>query len=483
MTVDGHKMAEDSKSIDYVMEAASGPHFSGLRISPAASPPSLPSSTYATPDSHSADSTPHKQPFVIGVSGGTASGKTTVCDMIIQQLHDHRVVLVNQDSFYRGLTQEELKRVHEYNFDHPDAFDTEQLLECVETLKNGQPVHVPIYDFKTHQRRSDSFRQVNASDVIILEGILIFHDQKVRNLMNMKIFVDTDADVRLARRIRRDTVQRGRDIDSVLEQYAKFVKPAFDDFVLPSKKYADVIIPRGGDNHVAVDLIVQHIHTKLGLHDLCKIYPNVYVIQSTFQIRGMHTLIRDRDTSKHDFVFYSDRLIRLIVELGLGHLPFTEKQVITPTGSVYSGVDFCKKLCGVSIVRSGESMENALRACCKGIKIGKILIHRDGDNGKQLIYEKLPKDICERHVLLLDPVLATGNSANQAIDLLIQKGVPESHIIFLNLISAPEGIHCVCKRFPTLKIVTSEIDVALNEEFRVIPGLGEFGDRYFGTDD
>jgi uridine kinase len=97
-----------------------------------------------------------------------------------------------------------------------------------------------------------------------------------------------------------------------------------------------------------------------------------------------------------------------VVEHGLGHLPFTEKQVITPTGSVYVGVDFCKQLCGVSIIRSGESMENALRACCKGIKIGKILIHREGDNGKQLIYEKLPRDIAYRHVLLLDPVLATG---------------------------------------------------------------------------
>nr|GMC46278.1 uridine kinase-like protein 1, chloroplastic [Ipomoea batatas] len=142
-----------------------------------------------------------------GVSGGTASGKTTVCDMIIQQLHDHRVLLVNQDSFYRGLTPEELKRVHEYNFDHPDAFDTEQLVECVDKLKAGQAVHVPIYDFKAHQRSSDSFRQVNASDVIILEGILVFHDSRVRDLMNMKIFVDTDADVRLARRIRRDTVE------------------------------------------------------------------------------------------------------------------------------------------------------------------------------------------------------------------------------------------------------------------------------------
>ncbi|MBA0749068.1 hypothetical protein Gogos_003030, partial [Gossypium gossypioides] len=265
-------MPKEKTSIDYVMEKPSGPHFSGLR-----SPTATATST-AFSDANAA-----RQPFVIGVSGGTASGKTTVCDMIIQQLHNHRVVLVNQDSFYRGLTTEELKRVHEYNFDHPDAFDTEQLLDCLEKLKDGQSV------------------QVNASDVIILEGILVFHDQCVRNLMNMKIFVDTDADVRLACRIRQDTVERGRDVSSVLEQ------PAFDGFVLPSKKYADVIIPRGGENHVAIALIVQHLRTKLGQHDLCKIYPNAYVIQSTFQIRGMHTLIRDREISKHDFVFYSDR--------------------------------------------------------------------------------------------------------------------------------------------------------------------------------
>nr|CAB3481528.1 unnamed protein product [Digitaria exilis] len=458
-----------------VMDSAVGPHFSGLRLdSRRLSSSSLPSPPHSNGNGapkglSSPQAGGGRQPFVIGVSGGTASGKTTVCDMIIQQLHDHRVVLVNQDSFYHGLTEEQSEHVQDYNFDHPDAFDTDQLLECMGKLKSGQPVNIPIYDFKNHRRCSESFRKVNASDVIILEGILVFHDQRVRDLMDMKIFVDTDADIRLARRIRRDTVERGRDVASVLEQYGRFVKPAFDDFVLPSKKYADVIIPKGGDNHVAIDLIVQHIRTKLGQHDLCKIYPNVFVVHTTFQIRGMHTLIRDSNITTPDFVFYSDRLIRLVVEHGLGHLPFTEKQVVTPTGSVYMGVDFCKKLCGVSIVRSGESMENALRACCKGIKIGKILIHRVGDNGQQLIYHKLPMDIAERHVLLLDPVLGTGNSANQAIELLIRKG-------------APEGVHCVCKRFPRLKIVTSEIDGGLNEEYRVIPGLGEYGDRYFGTD-
>ncbi|CAH9083702.1 unnamed protein product [Cuscuta europaea] len=463
-----------SKAVDDMMEASSGVHYSGFHLQG-------PNGTELEQTTTSLSGSVPKQPFVIGVAGGAASGKTTVCDLIIEQLHDQRVVLVNQDSFYHYLTPDELTRVQEYNFDHPDAFDTEQLLCILDKLKHGEAVDIPKYDFKTY--KNIALRRVNPSDVIILEGILIFHDPRVRDLMNMKIFVDIDADVRLARRIRRDTVEKERDIAMILDQYSKFVKPAFDDFILPTKKYADIIIPRGGDNHVAIDLIVQHIRTKLGQHDLCKNYPNLYLIPSTFQIRGMHTLIRDSQTTKHDFVFYADRLIRLVVEHGLGHLPFTEKQVITPTGSVYTGVDFCKRLCGVSVIRSGESMENALRACCKGIKIGKILIHREGDNGQHLVYEKLPHDIAERQVLLLDPILGTGNSAVQAISLLIKKGVPECNILFLNLISAPQGVHVVCKRFPRIKIVTSEIETGLNEDYRVIPGMGEFGDRYFGTDE
>ncbi|KAK8705887.1 hypothetical protein V6N13_049473 [Hibiscus sabdariffa] len=436
-----------SRSVEDMIEASSGVHFSGFHMQ------GFEARNIEKPTTTPGAESVHKQPFVIGVAGGAASGKTTVCDMIIQQLHDQRVVLVNQDSFYHNLTEEELAKVHEYNFDHPDAFDTEKLLVSMENLRHDQAVDIPNYDFKSYKNNFFAARRVNPSDVIILEGILIFHDPRVRELMNMKIFVDSDADVRLARRIRRDTVEKGRDIGAVLDQYSKFVKPAFDDYTSNKE------------------------------HELCKIYPNLYVIQSTFQIRGMHTLIRDSQTTKHDFVFYADRLIRLVVEHGLGHLPFTEKQVITPTGSVYTGVDFCKRLCGVSVIRSGESMENALRACCKGIKIGKILIHREGDNGQQLIYEKLPQDISERHVLLLDPILGTGNSAVQAISLLIKKGVPESNIIFLNLISAPQGVHVVCKSFPRVKIVTSEIDIGLNEDFRVVPGMGEFGDRYFGTDD
>ncbi|XP_016705919.1 uridine kinase-like protein 4 isoform X2 [Gossypium hirsutum] len=456
----------DSKSVEDMIEGLSGFHFSGFHMDGSKL------NNIEKPTTTLAIENVHKQPFIIGVSGGAASGKTTVCDMIIQQLHDQRVVLVNQDSFYHELTEEELATVHEYNFDHPDSFDTEKLLDSMENLRHGQAVDIPNYDFKSYKNSVFPARRVNPSDVIILEGILIFHDPRVRELMNMKIFVDTDADVRLARRIRRDTVEKGRDIGVVLDQYSKFVKSAFDDFILPTKKYADIIIPRGGDNHVAIDLIVQHIRTKLGQHDLCKIYPNLYVIQSTFQIRGMHTLIRDSQTTKHDFVFYADRLIRLVVEHGLGHLPFTEKQ------GLYILVWISVR--GYAVYQLLEVVRVWRMLCehvAKGSRLARFLFI-----GK-LIYEKLPQDISERHVLLLDPILGTGNTAVKAISLLTRKGVPESNIIFLNLISAPQGVHVVCKSFPRVKIVTSEIDIGLNEGFRVIPGMGEFGDRYFGTDD
>ena len=172
-----------------------------------------------------------------------------------------------------------------------------------------------------------------------------------------------------------------------------------------------------------------------------------------------------------------------MVEAGLGHLPFKEKTVVTPTDNLYVGVEFAKRLCGVSIIRSGESMENALRACCKGIKIGKILVHRTGDRlvdgESELIYERLPADIAQRYVLLMDPILGTGASASRAVQVLLEKGVEEKNILFLTLVAAPEGIHTLCRRYPALKVITSEIDEKIDQNYRVVPGVGEFGDRYF----
>jgi len=174
------------------------------------------------------------------------------------------VATVSLDSFYRALTAVELSHVGDHNFDHPDAFDWDLLYSTLEALSRGKTVTIPTYDFTTHNRQ-DVVHTLHGSisDIIIVEGILLFHPQSVLDLLDMKLFVDTDADTRLARRVRRDISERGRSLESVLNQYERFVKPAFDQFILPTKKHADVIIPRGSSNSVAIDLIVLHIKQKL----------------------------------------------------------------------------------------------------------------------------------------------------------------------------------------------------------------------------
>jgi uridine kinase len=368
------------------------------------------------------------------------------------------------------------------NFDEPAAFDLTTVAECLDGLKRNEAVEVPVYDFVTSRRSLEKTRHVHPADVVVMEGILTLHVPEILKRANMKIFVDTDDDLRLTRRIRRDTVERGRDVEGVLTQYTRFVKPAYEKYVLPSKDNADVIIPWKDDNCVAVDLISQHIRSKLELSDLRRVYTNLHVLDSTTQIRAMHTIIRNRCTSRPNFVFYADRLIRLIIESALGLLPFTDHVVTTPAGETYSGVKFAPKLCGVSMIRSGEVMESALRQVCNGVKLGKILVHRTGDNGSEVAYEKLPHDIAQRHVLLMDPILATGRSLLCAIEELVNhRCVDEGKIILLTLMAAPEGIHLVCSKYPRIKVVTSEIEKRVGPDHTVRPGVGDFGDRYFGT--
>uniref|UniRef100_A0A8C5BFZ2 Uridine-cytidine kinase n=2 Tax=Gadus morhua TaxID=8049 RepID=A0A8C5BFZ2_GADMO len=208
-----------------------------------------------------------RQPFLIGVSGGTASGKSSVCEKIMELLgqdkidhHQRQVAILSQDSFYRVLTPEQKVKAlkGQFNFDHPDAFDNELVMITLKQILQGKTVQIPVYDFVQHSRK-DEFITVYPADVVLFEGILMFYSQEIRDLFQMKLFVDTDADTRLSRRVLRDISERGRDLEQVLSQYITFVKPAFEEFCLPTKKYADVIIPRGADNLVAINLIVQHI--------------------------------------------------------------------------------------------------------------------------------------------------------------------------------------------------------------------------------
>ncbi|KAK7135908.1 hypothetical protein R3I94_014545 [Phoxinus phoxinus] len=417
-----------------------------------------------------------KEAFVIGLCGGSSSGKTTVANKIIEALDVPWVVLLSMDSFYKVLSREEqaLAAKNDYNFDHPGAFDFELLESTLRKLKLGKSVKIPVYDFTTHGRQKD-WKNVYGASVIIFEGILSFADKELLQLMDMKIFVDTDSDIRLVRRLRRDITERGRDIEGVIKQYNKFVKPAFEQYIEPTMRLADIVVPRGGGNMVAIDLIVQHVHSQLEereisvrallatAHQSQPLPQTLSVLESTPQVRGLHTIIRNKDTSRDEFIFYSKRLMRLLIEHALSFLP--------------------SKITGVSILRAGETMEPALRAVWKDVRIGKILIQTNLDSGEpELHYLRLPRDISEDHVILMDSTVSTGAAAMMAVRVLLDHDVQEDKIVLLSLLMAELGVSSVAYAFPRVKIITTAVDKSLDDLLHLIPEIGDFGDRYFGTD-
>ncbi|MEP7119308.1 MAG: uridine kinase [Byssovorax sp.] len=202
--------------------------------------------------------------LVVGIAGGTGSGKTTVAKTIAAALPASRVAMVEYDAYYRDRTDLDIEARSQLNFDHPEALETELFVEHLAALKEGRGIDMPIYDFKTHRRKDES-RRIEAAPVVIVEGILVFVDQRVRDRLDMKIFVDTDADIRVFRRIRRDMEQRGRTFESVREQYYRTVRPMHLQFVEPSKRWADLIIPEGGNNRVALDLIIAKLENVLAV--------------------------------------------------------------------------------------------------------------------------------------------------------------------------------------------------------------------------
>lgn len=201
------------------------------------------------------------KPLIIGIAGGTGSGKSTVARRVAEALTDASVAFIDMDAYYRNfahLPMEERRRV---NWDHPDAFDTDLLVEHLGLLGAGHGIEKPVYDFVTHTR-SATARRVPPADVIVVDGILLFVDERLRDLCDVKVYVDADADIRLVRRIRRDMAKRGRPLEEILEQYLTTVRPMHLQFVEPSKRYADVIVPRGGHNAVAIEMIIAKIHRR-----------------------------------------------------------------------------------------------------------------------------------------------------------------------------------------------------------------------------
>ncbi|PWK05094.1 uridine kinase [Tumebacillus permanentifrigoris] len=200
-----------------------------------------------------------KRPVLIGIAGGTGSGKTSVAREITRNISPENILLIEQDNYYKDQSQLTMAQRVLTNYDHPNAFDNDLLLVHLNQLLDGQAIEKPIYNFAEHTRATITDR-LEPKQVIILEGILVLEDERLRNLMDIKIFVDTDADVRIIRRVLRDIKERGRSIESVVEQYMGVVRPMHMQFIEPTKKYADLIIPEGGKNQVAIDVLVAKVN-------------------------------------------------------------------------------------------------------------------------------------------------------------------------------------------------------------------------------
>ncbi|MES1911528.1 MAG: hypothetical protein MHM6MM_003945 [Cercozoa sp. M6MM] len=454
-------------------------------------------------DSEAGSPTP-LEPFIIGVAGGTASGKTTVCRRIIKQLNLPWVQIISMDNFYRGLTpaEHELAEKGEYDFDHPNAFDFDLLLDVLRDVRRGKCVRIPHYDFATHSRHPTETTLMYGADVVLIEGILVLHDQRVRDLMDMKVFVDTDADVRLARRITRDIRERGRTVDSVLAQYLKTVKPSFDQFCVPTKPHANLIIPHQEYNNVAVDLLAQHIRSQLrrrGLDMSAERFAvatdalptTVRVMPRNKSLQAVHTVLRDASTSQEVFVNACDRLCRSLAEFGAATLGeedahLSDVTVQTPTGARVAGIASDGVVCAIAVVRGGEAMEHGLRSVLPDASIGKIVIQQPADKTLEprMFYSRLPNELQNEssRVLLLDAVLGTGSALKMAARVLVEQGVEQERIVVLSLLAAPEGLVSFARAFPRIRVITTWVDDGLDNHLFVSPGLGCLGDRYFGTE-
>ncbi|KHC37118.1 uridine kinase [Candida albicans P76067] len=417
---------------------------------------------------------PWTEPYIIGIAGNSGSGKTSISQKIIQDINQPWTVLLSFDNFYQPLTSEQSKLAfaNNYDFDCPDSLDFDLLVETIGNLKKGGKTTIPVYSFTSHNRTSKT-NTIYGANVIIVEGLYALHDQRLLDMMDLKIYVDTDLDICLARRLTRDILYRGRDLGGAMQQWEKFVKPNAVKFINPTVQNADLVIPRGLDNSIAINLMIKHIKNQLALKsrnhlqrlkklgvnikfDIDKF--NIKLLQNTNQVKGINSILFDTSTSRNDFIFYFNRMCGLLIELAQEFMTnYTNVDIDTGKG-IYHG----KKLLqnqynAVNIIRSGDCFMASIKKSFPVISIGKLLIQSDSTTGEpQLHFERLPHKLSDK-IMLFDSQIISGAGAIMAIQVLLDHHVKEQDIILITYLSTEIGIRRIVNVFPKVKIVVGKL--------------------------
>lgn len=346
-------------------------------------------------------------------------------------------------------------------------------MDRLKDIKNGKVAEVPIYSFQKHARLPKT-TTIYSPHVIILEGIFALHDPRILDLLDLKIFAEADADLCLSRRLVRDVKERGRDIEGCIKQWFSFVKPNYYKYVAPQREIADLIVPRGIENKVAITMVsnqvrqtlqsksVQHQTELRRLGKIAEDRPlseNAIVLKQTNQVKGMHTLLLNPETSREDFVFYFDRMVALLVETAVDFLPFVSVEVTTPQNTIYKGLKKNAEVSAVVVLRGGSAFETGLRRTIPDCRTGRLLIQTNYRTGEpELHFRALPTNIAEHGlVLVLDPQFSTGAAALMAVRVLVDHGVPEQKIVFVTYTAGKVGLNRVLSVFPDIRIVVARL--------------------------
>ncbi|KAK1256486.1 hypothetical protein MKX07_008745 [Trichoderma sp. CBMAI-0711] len=386
---------------------------------------------------------------IIAIAGSSGSGKSTLSQTIVKKLN-----LPWVDSFYKTLTpaQSKLAFANEYDFDSPDAIDFDALISSLRDLKAGKRAEIPVYSF-AHHARLDRTTSIYSPHVLVLEGIFALYDPRV---------------------LVRDVRERGRDVEGCIKQWFAFVKPNFEKYVEPQRKVADIIVPRGIENRVALDMVTQFIEKKLfeksthhrealaRLEIKGKEEPlsdRVVVMSEGPQIKFMNTILQDIDTSAEDFIFYFDRLAALIIEQALNNVHFEETTIETPPGYKYNGLRPKGEVSAVIVLRGGSAFEPALRKTIPDCRTGRLLIQSSYATGEpELHYLRLPEDIHKHEsVLLLDTQMASGGAALMAVQVLVDHGVALERIVLATYSAGKVGLHRLMTVFPEITAVVCNL--------------------------